>query len=558
MIGVISKPDQLQVVEEFFELFKTPWEVHQPGRFYDVVMITETEPPAVQARLVLLYGVEAKSSDRALRVEVSKWTPQGSLRHSDGQVPVYCGLSTLTGGESCLMAGNGAAGVRIDGSQTTIRLGYDVFAEASFLLASGQPVEHAGMPTLDVHIQMLREWIVGAGIVLLEIPPSPAGYPFAACLTHDIDFIGIRRHKFDHTMWGFAYRATLGAVQKLLRGRFTVAQAVKSWKAALSLPFVFLGWAKDFWEPFPWFLRVEAGLPATYFLIPFKRHAGEKVPGRHPSRRATAYDVRDLGEWTKTLQQHGCELGVHGIDAWHSAEKGRVELAMLTAASDTASAGIRMHWLLNDETTPAELERAGYLYDSTYGYNETVGYRAGTGQVYRLLSAPSLLELPMHIQDGALFYPERLDLSEPEAERRCQTLIDNAAKFGGVLTLLWHDRSHGPERFWDDFYVRLVELLKSSNVWFGSAGQTVQWFQSRRAVRFERNDAAGQDAPLRIRYQGTEIQPPLTLRIHKPGQDVCDIPWNGRDGSLLERQLAQHTALFTTGVTSTTGAFPSI
>ena len=65
-----------------------------------------------------------------------------------------------------------------------------------------------------------------------------------------------------------------------------------------SLPFVYAGWAKDFWEPFEWYLEVEKGLPATYFLIPFKRRAGEKVPGRHASRRATAYDVGDLSDWT--------------------------------------------------------------------------------------------------------------------------------------------------------------------------------------------------------------------------------------------------------------------
>ena len=87
-----------------------------------------------------------------------------------------------------------------------------------------------------------------------------------------------------------------------------------------------------------------------------------------------------------------------------------------------------MHWLLRDANTPSVLEQAGYAYDSTVGYNETVGYRAGTSQVFRPSGATTLLELPLHIQDGALFYPQRLDLSEPEAEKRCQALIDNARK----------------------------------------------------------------------------------------------------------------------------------
>ena len=43
VIGVISRPDQRPVVEEFFELFKTPWEFYQPGRTYDVVVATADE-----------------------------------------------------------------------------------------------------------------------------------------------------------------------------------------------------------------------------------------------------------------------------------------------------------------------------------------------------------------------------------------------------------------------------------------------------------------------------------------------------------------------------------
>ena len=102
-------------------------------------------------------------------------------------------------------------------------------------------------------------------------------------------------------MWGFAYRATVGAVRNFARGRLSGARLLQSWLAAASLPLVFAGWVRDFWEPFEWYLGVEKGLPATYFLIPFKRRAGQKVPGRHGARRATAYDVGDLGQWCRTL-----------------------------------------------------------------------------------------------------------------------------------------------------------------------------------------------------------------------------------------------------------------
>jgi hypothetical protein len=154
------------------------------------------------------------------------------------------------------------------------------------------------------------------------------------------------------------------------------------------------------------------------------------------------------------------------------------------------------------------------------GYNETVGYRAGTVQVFRPLTTTTLFELPMHIQDGALFYPRYLHLSDDEAWQACEELSANARRLGGVLTVLWHDRSHAPERFWGGFYARLVARLKSSDVWFGTGSQVVDWFEKRRAVRFE----AGT-----LQYEGDEIHPPLTVRLHRSATSYTDTPWTGTE-----------------------------
>lgn len=562
MIGVIARTDQLGTVEEFFELFKTPWEFYRPGKMYDVVIASADEIPDVDAKLLLVYSPSKKGMDARLGA-IALGTHQRAILSDRGtRLPIYGQLTTFADGSKGIpytTADCGTAGLRfaLSGS-TVIRLGYDLFDEVGFLLSGGQPVEHAHIPTLDIHIGMLRNWILNEGIALVEIPPAPAGHSFAVCLTHDIDFVGIRNHKFDHSMWGFVCRGTVGAARNLFRGRISASQLLKSWRAVASLPLVYAGWAKDFWEPFEWYLDVEKGLPATYFLIPFKRRSGEKVPGSRASFRATAYDVSDLPHWTTVLLKQGCELGVHGLDAWHSVEKGRDELARISAATGESKTGIRIHWLLRDANTPSTLERAGYAYDSTVGYNETIGYRAGTSQVFRPLGARTLLELPLHVQDGALFFPERLDLSGSEAEKRCQTLIDHARKFGGVLTLLWHDRSHGPERFWGDFYVKLVRTLKSLDAWFATAAQAVEWFRRRREVRFERvTTGIGV-----LAIPDSEIKdavPSFSLRVYRPvtvrgdgkpsshSATFVDLPWDGKSAlefnSVLQRFSELPTAL---------------
>ncbi len=527
MIGVIARAEETSAAEEFFQLFKTPWEFFKPGQTYDVIVATVEPEGEIEARLLLIYGSEPRKCDQTAGLTAGSKLRDVLLDYQGEKLPVYGDTLSLrpgAAGQALLRSGSMVAGVKIvAGDQTVVRLGYDLFREVTFLLSAGQPVERASIPALDLHLQVMRQVMIEAGISFLEILPQPADCKFTVCLTHDIDFVGIRRHKFDHSMWGFLYRSSVGAGRDFLRGRLGLGRLWRMVQAMLALPFVYLGWARDFWEPFGWYLRVEEKLPATYFLIPFKKRAGEKVKARHGERRATAYDVGDLEEWPVVLQRAGCEIGVHGIDAWHDAAKGRAELERVQASAGTMNTGIRMHWLLRDEKTFQALESAGYTYDSTVGYNETVGYRAGTAQVYCPPGARTLLELPLHIQDGALFYRQQLDLSEPEAWARCQAMMEQAEKRGGVLTVLWHDRSHGPERFWGGFYERLVERLKSLPVWFATAAQAVQWFRARRSVVFETR--TGQDAgQVGLRYAGPKISPPLVLRFHNASASMAGNP----------------------------------
>ena len=541
MIAVIAKAGQAALADEFFQLFKTPWELWRPGRAYDAVIVTTDEIPVVRTRLVLAYGAGKKSSDSANGIRPASRRQGGLLSYRGRPLPIYGDLLTFDGATSGLpvatIEGEPAA-LRVDsGPSAIVRFGYDLFEELRFLLSTGQPADLAHVPTVDLHIGMLRASLQGAGIGFVEIPPAPAGYEFVVCLTHDIDFVGIRDHRFDHTMWGFLHRSTVGALASFFRRRLKLRRLLKIWKAVASLPFVYLGWAKDFWNPFEWYMRVEKNLPATYFFIPFKRRAGEHVSAGHAARRATAYDITDIPQWTTALMREKCELGVHGIDGWHSAEKGKEELGRITGVTGQSTAGVRMHWLLQHAGTHGVLEQAGYAYDSSAGYNETIGYRNGTGQVFRPASARTLLELPLHIQDGALFYPQRLNLSEPEAWSRCLPFVENARQLGGVLTVLWHDRSHGPERFWGDFYQKLVDFLKSRKAWFATGGQAVGWFQKRRDVRFEEVEAEDGSLDTRLNCGAERIDPPLTVRVHR-GDRQNDLAWTGETPVFLNQTAA--------------------
>ena len=79
-----------------------------------------------------------------------------------------------------------------------------------------------------------------------------------------------------------------------------------------------------------------------------------------------------------------------------------------------------------------------------------------------------MLELPLHIMDTALFYPSYMNLANDQARGAVLPLIENVTRFGGVLTINWHDRSLGPERLWGDAYLALLGDLRARTPWFAT------------------------------------------------------------------------------------------
>jgi hypothetical protein len=526
MIGVAAKEDEKRIVSEFFELFKTPWEFLKSDRRYSVIISTQESASGLDGELILIYNSENIQFDIEKRTNVTAAPQRGALLKIKGmQIPIYgktCTFDTVEKSTKNLatIAGR-VAGLKVSmANGNVIRIGFDLFQEIKHLLTYGQPVEFSQIPTLDLHISILREWIVESGIPLVEIPPVPSGYRFACCLTHDIDFAGIRRHKFDYTILGFLYRALLGSMRNVITGKGSWTKLCRNWKAAIILPAVYMGIVKDFWMPFDRYREIEKDFHSTFFIIPFKNDPGLEHNDKTCTRRATRYDCSDIREEIKSLLLQGCEIGVHGIDAWRDAVKGRREFERIHEITGVFVSGIRMHWLYFKNQSPQILEEAGFRYDSTLGYNDAVGYRAGTVQVYRPIGAKKLLELPMNIQDTALFYPDRMGLNEVEAWGLIETLLDQSGNLGGALTIIWHDRSLAPERLWCDIYIKLIDHLRKLNAWVDTASRVVRWFDKRRSVVFEDVCFSKNKVNLRITGNPDEDVPDLMVRIHKPKPGV--------------------------------------
>lgn len=522
MIGVRVNPGEEDVAREFFELFKTPWELDGGGGRGNVFLSTTgAEPePRCPARTVLVYSGQRVAFDDVTGIDTRAEPAGVALAYRDHRLPVYGrlvafrdrGIGLETDGVPRRPA---AYAVRSDG-RVVIRVGYDLFGEIRALLTEGQPTAHAGIPTLDMHIALLRELIGWSGVPLVEIPPVPDGHGLIACLTHDVDHPSIRRHPWDHTMFGFLLRACVGSLLGVCRGRVSIGDLLTNWGAAARLPLVHLGMARDFWSDLPRYAAIDPGGASTFFVIPHEADPGQTSDGEAPPRRAARYGARDIADQLRGLVARGCEIGVHGIDAWLDSGRGRDELAEVSDITGATELGVRMHWLYGSEKSPAILEQAGFAYDSTSGYNETIGYRAGTTQVFKPLGATRLLELPLHVMDTALFYPGHLHLTSREARQAVKTIIDHAVAFGGTVTVNWHDRSLAPERLWGRVYRDIVSDLAGERAWFPTASQAVSWFRKRRETAFEAVTWAPESVRVKVAGGTDDRLPGLRLRTHEP------------------------------------------
>ncbi len=550
MIGICCRPDERPTAAELFELFKTPWEFCSPGGSYAIVLSTVGLAACPPSTPCLCFSSDPKHHDRQNAIRTNATTTT-ILQWDDRELPVYGRICTFSPHDAGLSLQTRetreSVTVNVPSTlRTTRHFGFDLFQEVQHLLTVTQPPETAEHPALDTHIDLIRQSILAAGIPLLEIPPIPEGHQYAVCLTHDVDFPAIRPHRFDHTFLGFLVRTLFLSPVRYLRGTLSLKSLLHNYAALFSLPLVHMGIKRDFWSTFDEYDRLESPHPSTYYMIPFKACPGKAVRLPHANRRAAKYDVAQLFERVSSLQRSGREVGLHAIDAWHDPDAARKERNRIASLTGRNSLGTRTHWLCSAPETPTILEAAGFDYDSSMGYNDTIGYRAGSTQPFRPAACDRLLSLPLHIQDVALFGPDGMVQAACDARARCEHLRLHALNHGGALTILWHMRSIAPERQWTEFYRYLISTLESDGAWFATAQNVVAWFRRRRAVRFigspgiKGSIAVQMDAHTHRATVGSDATPStrlpsMLLRLHQPTTTgthrYVDRAWTGAEST---------------------------
>lgn len=306
---------------------------------------------------------------------------------------------------------------------------------------------------------------------------SPSKHPYTIVLTHDVDHLRLRDYPlFSRYTLSFTKNAVFNNISRLFKGDIGLGTYIKSKLSGFSVPLVKLGIIRDPLEKcFNRILAIEKqyDVRSTFYFIPYKNRAGFDEQG-NPAKpnRGCHYDVTRHAETLKDLEDNGWEVGIHGIDAHLGVQQAQEELAVFQKLLPHKEKwGMRMHWLYQPPDLWKNLKRAGFYYDATYGTNDEAGF---IDHHYIPFEKDGLPVVPLTIQDGTLMAKWRKRLSVSQAWLEIRTILETARKNNAVVTVLWHNASFGPPRYWDSLYENIIRQGKQDGAQFITALQAAE------------------------------------------------------------------------------------
>ena len=288
--------------------------------------------------------------------------------------------------------------------------------------------------------------------------------PFVVALTHDVD-----------SPWRWTRIGLRGAAARLKRDVFGArfGPAVREATGLATAPLHRLRGTDPNWR-FDEIVATERRLGAsgsTFFVLAGHHDAHDgAAPGTYERLRPRLVE---------TLLDAEAEIGLHGsYTAANDADRLAEEKAALEALAGPV-AGHRYHYLRADpHRNLGPLARLGFGYDTTLGFPDAVGFRAGIAHPFRPWDFDrdeplDLVEIPLAAMDATLAEERFLGLAAKRAEPHLSRLLDWAAEHGGAFAILWH-----PDRFdpatsagWDRLYSRVLEGVRSRGGVCMSAGE---------------------------------------------------------------------------------------
>ena len=306
-------------------------------------------------------------------------------------------------------------------------------------------------------------------------PLWPDGARFFVALTHDID-----------TPWRWTRQGVRGAASRLKHAvsDVRIGDAMRDARGLARLPLHKLRKTDPNWC----FARVaelesQRGFASTSYVL-----AAHRDP--HDGAAPEAYAER-RPQLVAELAALGGEIGLHG--SYRSGD----DLALLRAERHDLEVllgrpvrGLRFHYLrMRWQEVVGRLDRLGIEYDTTLGFSDRPGPRAGFSFPFQPWDhstgrPASFLELPLLLMDATLAESRYMGLSPSRAGRRSTPCSIASRPSAAARAILWHndrfDRVYG--RGWDAVYEHLLDGIVARGGTAGTGAALCDWWKAERCA----------------------------------------------------------------------------
>jgi len=281
-------------------------------------------------------------------------------------------------------------------------------------------------------------------------PHYPGKKNFAVCISHDVD------HLFQPGL--SAYGRVKGASKNFFNGRWKKTLQYLDPESRINPNYNL----EDLLD-----IETKLGIP-FYFLA------------LQPGEKDYNYSLADIKPLLQTIGKRGFEVALHGgHEAYQNADKLEQERKELQENSPSTVSGYRNHFLrFHVPVTWENLGKAGFNYDSTYGFPDHPGFRNGMCYPFFPYNVNNqrfseILEIPLLAMDATFIFYLKYDVHK--SLQLIKEIIDKTRAVNGVFTLLWHNNYlYKP---WKQAFHSVISYCKDSGAWFATGEHLNQWWR---------------------------------------------------------------------------------
>ena len=251
---------------------------------------------------------------------------------------------------------------------------------------------------------------------------------FGFLLSHDVDEIAF----FHWRMTAHRIKQMLGLAPSIYSNTLTFKLIFKGILFLIN-PFP----KKDPWWNFEEMIKHEKkhGISSTFYFLHDENHK---------FAQSYKFGSKKIHSLINTLKKNGFEVNIHGtMFSANNKNDMKLQATAFLKEFGVQATGIRQHFLCFMHPKTFELqEEAGFKYDTTLAFAEHEGYRNGYCFPFKPYNfekeqSMKIWEIPLIMMDANVQKYRKLTLDE--IKHSISNLIEEATKFGGIFSLLWHN-----------------------------------------------------------------------------------------------------------------------